>query len=339
MRIVVTGGAGFIGTNFLFLMHEKYPGYHIRVLDALTYSGNKDNLLSLLESPGIEFIRGDIREPDTCMEAVEGMDGVVNFAAESHVDRSIHDASDFLSTNIAGTYNMLKAAKERNVERFLHISTDEVYGSVESGSSKEDDPLLPASPYSASKASADLLVHSFGMTFGYRAMITRSSNNFGPYQYPEKLIPFFISNIMEGKKVPLYGDGLNVRDWIFVKDNCEALDAVFHKGTPGRIYNVGGGCEKTNMEITRCLLEYFGKDDSFIEFVKDRPGHDRRYSLDSTRITEELGWRPEHKFEDALTATIEWYIDNRPWWEAIKKKREEYISFMEKHYDSLSLKK
>lgn len=335
MRLLVTGGAGFIGSNFVHYYLKRHPKDELLVLDALTYSGNLENLDNLKNDSRFEFVNGDIRDKKLVGDLMKRVDAAINFAAESHVDRSLYDADEFISTNIHGAYCLLKAAKENKVGRFIQISTDEVFGPIKEGSSIETDLLLPSSPYAASKASADLLVHSFKVTFDYPVIITRSSNNFGPYQYPEKLIPLFVTNALEDKPLPVYGDGLNVRDWIYVLDNCEAIDTVLHKGRPGEIYNVGGGNEKTNMEITESVLESLGKSEELITYVKDRPGHDRRYSLNCEKIKSELGWEPKYSFKEALSETILWYIKNRPWWEKIKGKKETYQGFMEKHYETL----
>jgi dTDP-glucose 4,6-dehydratase len=314
---------------------KAHPADELLVLDSLTYSGNIENLEDLLGNARFEFVNGDIRDKKLVGDLMKKIDAAINFAAESHVDRSLYDADEFISTNIHGAYCLLKAAEENKVGRFIQISTDEVYGTVKEGSSVETDLLLPSSPYAASKASADLMVHSFRVTFDYPAIITRSSNNFGPYQYPEKLIPFFVTNALEDKPLPIYGDGLNVRDWIYVLDNCEAVDRVLHEGRPGETYNIGGGNERTNIEITGSVLESLGKPAELITYVKDRPGHDRRYSLNSEKIRSELGWAPKYGFEEALSETIEWYVKNRPWWGRIKGKKETYQGFMEKHYEKL----
>lgn len=335
MKLLITGGAGFIGSNFVHHMVEKYPDYELHILDALTYSGNLENLEGVLDCGNVTFHKGDIRERELVRALAAGMDGIVNFAAESHVDRSLYDAADFISTNIYGAYCLLEAAREHDVKRFLQVSTDEVYGSIPEGSSREGDPLLPSSPYSASKAGADCMAHAFWVTFHLPVMITRSSNNFGPYQYPEKLIPFFVTNALEDRSLPLYGDGMNVRDWIYVKDNCEALDCVLHEGRPGEVYNVGGGNELPNVDIAGRILELLEKPRELLTYVKDRPGHDRRYSLDCSRITSELGWCPRFEFRQALQETIDWYRTNRRWWEAIKAKTKEYQYFMEHHYTML----
>jgi dTDP-glucose 4,6-dehydratase len=312
-KLLITGGAGFIGSNFIRYMIAKYPDYRIVNLDKLTYCGNLENLKDIEKRKNYKFVKGDITDQSLVNKLVKESDIVINFAAESHVDRSITDPGVFVTTNVFGTYTLLEAAKKAGVELFLQISTDEVYGSVERGSSKESDPLDPRSPYSATKAGADLLVRSYFSTYNMPITITRSSNNFGPYQYPEKVIPLFITNLMAGKKVPLYADGMNMRDWLYVIDNCEAIDVVLHRGSAGEIYNIGIGGETTNLELTKMLLDILGKDESSIEFVKDRPGHDKRYALDVSKL-KALGWAPRHEFKAALEETVEWYKDNEAWW-------------------------
>jgi dTDP-glucose 4,6-dehydratase len=299
-------------------MLGKYPGYHITNLDLQTYAGNPENLRDIEKSSNYTFIRGDICDRNIVERVVQNVDVVVHFAAESHVDRSIDDASAFVRTNVLGTFVLLDSALKHNIKRFIHISTDEVYGSISKGSFKENDILTPSSPYSSSKAGSDLLARSYFITHKLPVIITRCTNNFGPYQYPEKLIPLFITNLIENKKVPVYGTGKNVRDWIYVEDHCNAVDFVLHKGSAGEIYNIGGGAEKTNLEITQKILEMLGKDDSMVEYVKDRPGHDLRYSLDCTKLRK-LGWAPEHEFNGALSDTVRWYVKNRWWWEKLKR--------------------
>lgn len=316
MKILVTGGSGFIGSNYIRMMFKRYPDTEITNLDKLTYAGNPDNLRDIT-NPGYTFIKGDICDPDMVNKAMEGTDAVVHFAAESHVDRSIKDGSVFVTTNVLGTNTLLNCALQSGVNKFIHVSTDEVYGSIDDGSFTEEDPLEPSSPYSASKAGSDLLAMSYYITYGLPVTITRCTNNFGPYQYPEKLIPLFITNLMEGKKVPVYGTGLNVRDWIFVEDHCSGIDFVFNYGNSGEIYNIGGGSELTNLEITHRILEMLGRDESSIEFVEDRKGHDLRYSLDCTKLRG-MGWKPEYDFERALESTVTWYMENRWWWEPLK---------------------
>ncbi len=317
-RLLITGGAGFIGSNFIRHMVCKYPDYRIVNLDKLTYCGNLENLRDIEKRKNYKFVKGDITDAPLVNKLVAESDIVINFAAESHVDRSITDPGVFVTTNVFGTYTLLEAARKAGVELFCQISSDEVYGSVERGFSKEADPLDPRSPYSATKAGADLLVRSYFVTFKLPVTITRSSNNFGPYQYPEKIIPLFITNLMAGKKVPLYADGMNMRDWLYVIDNCEAIDVVLHRGGAGEIYNIGIGGETTNLALTRMLLDILGRDESSIEFVKDRPGHDKRYALDVSKL-KALGWKPRHEFKTALEETVEWYKDNEAWWQKLVK--------------------
>lgn len=298
-------------------MLGKYPDYQITNLDLQTYAGNPDNLRDIEKSLNYTFIRGDICDRNIVEKVMQNVDAVVHFAAESHVDRSIDDASAFVRTNVLGTFVLLDSALKHNIKRFIHISTDEVYGSINKGSFKETDILTPSSPYSSSKAGSDLLARSYFITHKLPVIITRCTNNFGPFQYPEKLIPLFITNLIENKKVPVYGTGKNVRDWIYVEDHCKAVEFVLHKGNAGEIFNIGGGAEKTNLEITENILKMLGKDDSMVEYVKDRLGHDMRYSLDCTKLRR-LGWAPEHEFDDALCDTVRWYVENRWWWEKLK---------------------
>jgi len=331
MRILVTGGAGFIGSNFVRYLLRKYPDVHVINLDALTYAGNRENLADLEGDSRHVFHHGDIRDQKIVDQVMADVDAVVNFAAETHVDRSIHEAGDFLTTDVMGTFTLLESAKKHGVKRFLYISTDEVYGSIEQGSFKETDPLSPSSPYSASKAAGDLLAHSYFVTYGLPVLVTRSSNNFGPYQYPEKLIPLFVTNAIDNKPLPLYGDGKNVRDWLYVIDNCAAIDLVLQEGIPGEVYNIGGDCEKMNIEITHLILDIMKKPKSLIQPVKDRPGHDRRYSVDTAKIRK-LGWSPNPDFPKLLETTVQWYIDHQAWWRKIKEKQAEYKRFYDAHY-------
>ena len=320
MRLLVTGGAGFIGSNFVRrIVDGTFSGIsQVTVLDKLTYAGTLKNLEMLPEN-SFEFIRGDISDPGLVSDLVKRSDAIVNFAAESHVDRSITGARDFIETNVLGVQNLLAAALTNEVKTFVQISTDEVYGTISKGSWDEDFPLLPNSPYSASKASADLICRSYYKTFGMDVRITRCSNNYGPYQFPEKIIPLFITNLIEDKKVPLYGKGLNVRDWLHVDDHCQGIFAVLTAGKPGNIYNIGGGRELTNRELTDLILRKFSRDESSIEYVADRLGHDLRYSVSHEKITRELGYQPKIQFEEGLEQTIEWYKNNESWWRPLKK--------------------
>ena len=313
MKILITGGVGFIGCNFVRYMLKKYPDEEIIVLDKLTYAGRLENLQDIMDK--ITFIKGDICNRED-IENVGDCDVIFNFAAETHVDRSIIDAGIFVKTDVLGTYNLLEYTRRHDVEKYIQISTDEVYGSIKEGSFKEEDILDPSSPYSASKAGADLLVKAYFRTYGFPVLITRSSNNFGPHQYPEKLIPVLILNALHDKPLPIYGEGKNVRDWIYVLDNCEAIDLVFQKGKIGEVYNIGAGNEKTNIEIANSILKELNKPKSLIRFVKDRPGHDFRYSLKCEKI-KKLGWMPRCNFEEALKETIEWYKANEWWWRAL----------------------
>ena len=317
MKLLITGGCGFIGSNFIRNMLEKYPNYQIINLDKLTYAGNQDNLIDIQSNPNYSFVHGDICDTDVVNEVMQKVDQVVHFAAESHVDRSIDDGSVFVRTNVLGTYTLLESALKHDIKRFVHVSTDEVYGSINEGSFKETDMLVPSSPYSSSKAGSDLLAGSYYTTHNLLVIITRCTNNFGPYQYPEKLIPLFVTNLLENEKVPVYGTGQNIRDWIYVLDHCKAVDFILHNGTIGEIYNIGGGAEKTNLEITEMIIEKVGSDESMIEYVKDRLGHDLRYSLDCSKLRK-LGWVPEYNFDEALEETVKWYVENKWWWEKLK---------------------
>lgn len=318
MRLLVTGGAGFIGSNFIRHILKEYPGYSVTNLDKLTYAGNPENLSDIQKNKRYRFVKGDIADRVLVNKALSGCDSLINFAAATHVDRSIRDASDFIKTNINGTYVLLEAARKHKIKKFLHISTDEVYGSIEKGRSKETDALFPNSPYSASKASADHLVRAYYVTYKLPVLITRSSNNFGPYQYPEKVIPLFITHLLQGEKVPLYGDGMNKRDWIFVLDNCRAINMVLHRGKIGEVYNIGVGNEIPNILLTKKILTSMQKPESCIRYVEDRLGHDRRYALNVGKL-KALGWYPEFSFEKALALTIAWYTNNRKWWKRIKR--------------------
>jgi dTDP-glucose 4,6-dehydratase len=320
MNLLITGGAGFIGSNFIRYMLRAHPDYRIVNLDSLTYAGNLNNLKDCDSSPRYTFVRGDICDSPLVNRVMEEhlIDTVIHFAAESHVDRSIADASAFVKTNILGTYTLLEAARQHALHRFIHISTDEVYGSIPEGSFRETDVLSPSSPYSSSKAGSDLLALSYFTTFNLPVIVTRCTNNFGPYQFPEKLIPLFVTNLIDGKKVPVYGTGKNVRDWIHVGDHCQAIDFLLDKGDAGEIYNIGGENERTNLEITEKILRILKKDDSMIEHVQDRPGHDFRYSLNCTKLRR-LGWKPSRSFEEALRDTVSWYAENEWWWRPLKK--------------------
>lgn len=329
MRLLITGGCGFIGSNFIRHILNKYPDYKITNLDKLTYAGNTENLKDIEKNKNYSFVKGDICDKTIVEKLSKEVDAVVNFAANTHVDRSILDADDFVQTNFVGVYTLLEAAKNNNIKLFIQISTDECYGSILNGYSKESDSLEPNSPYSASKAAADLLARSYFVTHKLPVIITRSSNNFGPYQYPEKVIPLFITNAMEDKKVPLYGDGLNVRDWLYVLDNCSAIDVVLHKGIAGEIYNIGGGTLLNNKELTLKILKAAGKTEALIEYVKDRLGHDRRYALDCSKL-KNLGWSPKYTFEKALDETVSWYKKNTDWWQKLKDAK--YKEYYQKQY-------
>jgi len=317
VKLLVTGGAGFIGSNFVRHVLSKYPDDSILTLDKLTYAGNPANLAGLAGEARHTFVKGDICDAALVREVARGVDAVVNFAAESHVDRSILDPDAFLRTGVHGVYTLLEAVRALEIARLLHISTDEVYGSIAEGSAAEDAPLAPTSPYSAAKAAGDLLALAYVHTHKTPVVITRSSNNFGPYQYPEKVIPLFVTNALDGEPLPLYGDGRNVRDWLYVLDNCEAIDLVLRQGRDGEVYNIGGGHEVENVAVTRDILRLTGKPETLIRPVKDRPGHDRRYSVDTTKIRA-LGWTPRHRFTDALAATVDWYKRNEAWWRPLK---------------------
>jgi dTDP-glucose 4,6-dehydratase len=318
--LLVTGGAGFIGSNFVRYYLETHPGVRLVNFDKLTYAGNLDNLRDIAENADYVFVRGDICDRDEVLAVMKKYDTgtVVHFAAESHVDRSISGAAVFVTTNVLGTQVLLDAARERNVERFLHVSTDEVYGSLGAeGKFTESTPVHPNSPYAASKAASDLLVLAAVHTFGFPAVVTRCSNNYGPYQFPEKLIPLMIANAMDDRPLPVYGEGLNVRDWLYVRDHCTALDAVLERGRTGEVYNIGGNNECRNIDIVRLLLKKLRKPESLINYVKDRPGHDLRYAIDASKITEDLGWSPSVTFEQGLERTVEWYTAHEPWWRRI----------------------
>ena len=331
MKILVTGGAGFIGSNFIRHIFNKYPGYHVTNLDKLTYCGNLDNLADVEDISNYEFIHGDITDAGLVENVMKEVDCVINFAAETHVDRSIMDASQFVMTDVYGTFVLAEAAKKYKIKRFLQISTDEVYGSIKEGAIKEDGRLNPSSPYASSKAGAELLAQSYYVTYKLPVIVLRPSNNFGPYQYPEKFIPLFITNALMDEPLPIYGDGKNVRDWLYVEDTCRAIDVLLHHGEAGEAYNIGGECEKTNIEITRTILKKLNKPESLMKFVKDRPGHDLRYGIDSSKVNK-LGFVRRFTFDTAIKETLEWYIQNQDWWKKIKSG--EFEKYYEKQYEN-----
>ncbi|MDX1582744.1 MAG: dTDP-glucose 4,6-dehydratase [Thermoanaerobaculia bacterium] len=339
MRYLVTGGAGFIGSNFIRFIFGKYgDDAQVVNLDKLTYAGNRENLADYEDSTSYRFVEGDIADPEVVGDAYRGVDGsgidvVVNFAAETHVDRSLIEAASFIETDMKGVLVLLEEAREHapDLKRFIHISTDEVYGSIEKGSFSETDPLQPRNPYAASKAGGDRMAYAYAETYGLPVIVTRASNNFGPYQYPEKLIPLFVTNAIDDQPLPLYGDGKNVRDWLFVEDHCAAIDFLIDSGETGEVYNIGGGNEAENREITSRILELLGKPESLIRHVPDRQGHDRRYSLDTSKL-ERLGFSCDTDFEEALEKTVAWYRDNEPWWRRIKEKSEDFKAWYAKQY-------
>jgi len=331
LTLLVTGGCGFIGSNFIHYLLENDPEIAVLNFDCLTYAGNLDNLSAVARHPRYRFVKGDITDPQAVRAAVQGVHSVINFAAESHVDRSIMDSGPFVRTNVIGTQILLDAARAAGVQKLVQISTDEVYGSLgNTGFFTEETPLAPNSPYAASKAAADLLVRSYVHTFGMPALITRCSNNYGPYQFPEKLIPLFITNMQRNESVPVYGDGLNVRDWIHVRDHCAGIHRVWRDGKVGEVYNLGGHCEKTNLDLTHTLLRLLGKPESLIRYVKDRPGHDRRYAIDCSKAERELGWKPEIPFEEGLKQTVEWYLQHADW--VARVRSGEYLHYYERQY-------
>jgi dTDP-glucose 4,6-dehydratase len=334
MKVLITGGAGFIGSNFVIYMLNRYPDYQFVNLDALTYAGNLENLESIQHNPNYSFVKGDIADASLLDDIFkQGIDIVVNFAAESHVDRSILTPQIFVKTNVLGTQVLLDAAKKYEVKKFVQVSTDEVYGSLgATGLFTELTPLTPNSPYSASKAGGDLLVRAYHETFGMNVNITRCSNNYGPFQFPEKLIPLMISNALNDKSLPVYGDGLNIRDWLYVEDHCSAIDLVMHNGVNGEVYNIGGNNERTNIQIIEAILTELDKPSSLITYVKDRLGHDRRYGIDATKITDELGWKPKYHFESGIKETIQWYLNNKEWWQRIQSG--EYQAYYDQQYAS-----
>ncbi|SMF68307.1 dTDP-glucose 4,6-dehydratase [Paenibacillus uliginis N3/975] len=334
MKLLITGGAGFIGSNFVLYMLEQHPNYQIINVDALTYAGNLENLKAIESHPNHTFVKADITDAKMMNELIcQGVDVVVNFAAESHVDRSILEPDVFVKTNVMGTQVLLDAAKKYGVTKFVQVSTDEVYGSLgETGLFTERSPLAPNSPYSASKAGGDLLVRAYHETFGLPVNITRCSNNYGPYQFPEKLIPLMISRALNNESLPVYGDGLNIRDWLYVEDHCSAIDLVIHHGQLGEVYNIGGNNERTNVHIVKTILNELGKPESLITYVEDRLGHDRRYGIDPAKITSELGWKPQHNFETGIKETIRWYLSNKEWWTRIQSGA--YRDYMTQQYGS-----
>ncbi|MBI5958850.1 MAG: dTDP-glucose 4,6-dehydratase [Chloroflexi bacterium] len=331
-NILVTGGAGFIGSAFVRRAVQKYPNYRIVVLDKLTYAGNMDNLLPVQNAPNYRFERGDITHRETVERVLQAhqIDAIVNFAAESHVDRSILDPDAFINTDVVGVYTLLDTARQLGIQRLHHVSTDEVYGSIEQGFFREGDPLLPNSPYAASKAGGEMMLRAYQVTYGMHTTVTRGSNTFGPYQYPEKVVPFFITEALEDHPLPMYGDGMQVRDWLYVDDHCDAIDTVLHQGAPGTIYNIGGEHEMHNIDMTRFMLKTLGKPESLIHYVADRPGHDLRYALTNDKIRAELGWTPQHSFERAMEATVRWYQQNEWWWRKIK--TGEYLDYYKRQY-------
>jgi dTDP-glucose 4,6-dehydratase len=316
-RILATGGAGFIGSNFVLYALERWPGADVVVLDKLTYAGNVENLKSARDNPRFTFVRGDIADEGVVRRAMAGCDAVINFAAETHVDRSILFPKEFVLTDVVGTFTLLEAARELGAKKFVQVSTDEVYGSIDEGAFDEGAALEPSSPYSASKAGGDLLTLAYAKTFDAPALVARSTNNYGPFQYPEKLIPLFVTNALDDKPLPVYGDGRQVRDWLHVRDNCEALALLLEKGEPGVVYNVGGDCELENLDVTKRILKILGKGDDLITYVKDRPAHDRRYALSCERI-KALGWRPRTAFDAGIEETVRWYVEHEDWWRRLK---------------------
>ncbi|TDB55447.1 dTDP-glucose 4,6-dehydratase [Bacillus sp. CBEL-1] len=333
MNILVTGGAGFIGSNFVRHMIETYPEYGIVNYDLLTYAGNLENLKDIESHENYTFVKGDINNRELVDHLVKyhNIDVIVNFAAESHVDRSITEPDIFVKSNVLGTQALLDVAKANNLAKYVQVSTDEVYGSLgETGYFTEDTPLAPSSPYSASKAGGDMLVSAYHETFGMNVNITRCSNNYGPYHFPEKLIPLMVTNALEGKELPIYGDGKNVRDWLHVKDHCAAIDLVIHKGKSGEVYNVGGHNERTNNEIVHLIVEKLGASPELIKFVEDRLGHDRRYAIDPAKLETELGWKPQYTFDTGIVETIQWYVENQEWWKNIKSG--DYLNYYAKQY-------
>ena len=329
MKILVTGGAGFMGSNFVRYILNKYPDYSVINFDKLTYAGNKENLADLTGNPHYSFVQGDIANEVQVGKVMPGVDVIVNYAAETHVDRSIMNPRDFLLTDVIGTYTLLEACRKNGIQKYIQISTDEVFGSIAKGKFTEKSPFEPNSPYSASKAGGDHLVRAHQVTYYVPTIVTHSCNFYGPYQYPEKLIPLFITNLLEGKKVPLYGDGKNIREWIYTEDHCSAIDFILHHGAIGEVYNIGTGNEKTNFEITQLLLKILEKGEEMIQYVKDRAGHDRRYAIDNSKLLA-LGWQPQVDFKEGLVKTAEWYKNNQAWWQKIKSG--EYLKYYQEQY-------
>jgi len=333
MKLLVTGGAGFIGSNFIHYWLKNHPEDQIVNFDSLTYAGNLDNLKTVEKNPHYTFVKGDICDEEAIEKAMVGVDTVINFAAETHVDRSILGPSIFVKTNVLGTQVLLDSTLKNKVKRFHHISTDEVFGALPLNSSErfnESSPYQPKSPYAASKAAADHLVRAYYHTYGLPITISNCSNNFGPYQFPEKIIPLFVTNLLEGEKVPLYGDGLYIRDWIYIEDHCLGIDLILQKGKSGETYLIGADSQISNMELAKKILKLLDKDESFIEHVKDRPGHDRRYAIDASKIENQLGFKPKYNFDEVLKSTVEWYVDNKEWWQKIK--TGEYLKYYEEQY-------
>lgn len=330
MKFLITGGAGFMGSNFIRYLLDNYPEFEIVNLDKLTYAGNLENLKDVEENTRYEFVKGDIADEKVVDQVLQkGIDQIINFAAETHVDRSIHGAKSFIMTDVFGTYTLLEAAKKYEIKKYIQISTDEVFGSTEDGEFFEDTAFEPNSPYSASKAGGDHLVRAYWKTYDLPTIVTHSCNFYGPYQYPEKLIPLFVTNLIEGKKIPVYGDGQQIREWIFVPDYCRALDTIIQQGEIGEVYNIGTGYRKTNLEITKMILELMGQGEDMIEYVKDRPGHDQRYAVNSDKLRQ-LGWQPDVPFDQGIKETIEWYRERENWWKRLKSG--EYLDYYKKQY-------
>lgn len=331
MKLLVTGGAGFMGSNFIRHILSSYPDYQIINLDKLTYSANLDNLKDVVKNTRYRFVKGDICDQKLVDETLQDVDAIVNYAAETHVDRSILDPSAFVKTDVIGTYTLLEAVKKNNIKRFIQISTDEVFGSIEKGKFTEKSGFEPNSPYAASKAGGDLLCRAYGVTYKTPVIMTHSCNFYGEYHYPEKFIPLAITNVLTNKKIPLYGDGLQVREWIYTQDHCKAIDVILHKGKDGKVYNISTDEEWKNIDVLKKILEIMGKGEDLIEYVKDRPGHDRRYALDSSKLRNELGWKPQYSFTEGLRRTIEWFKQNEQWWRNIIESSE-YKAYYNKQY-------